>query len=540
MKLKPLGLEPLFDGVDLAGWKSVGASSEKPKGSGLLGKVGKVLVPLPAAKARQAQWSVEGDSIHGTKGPGELESQAQFDNFVLRVGARMPDRKNERIRTAVALRGSPGQLASGYSVPLDGSEHSGGLAGLQDPRETLRLPGNTVFETIVASGRHIAVWMDGYPVTDWTDTRVDASSPKSGARTTAGPIALEAPASDSEVSFREVSVASLPKELGKQKQTVVAAAPISPLPGLPPSSPAAPAALSQTTVSQANPADGLLAIETRQQAESKAKEAQTASLMSQALRSTNPAEQASLYTRILNIDPNNMPAAQGYKDAQQKVEQSRAQQQQRAEQEARQGQEQTNKQQELQRAMNSGEAAFLQGNLGRAMSELSIAERIAPGNPAVTALRQRVSAAYSLHQRVRWIAGGGAGVALLAALVYFWRRRRRGGSDRRAVLEVVDGIDKGRRFPLDAAVSHIGAVAQDGGARNEIVVRDAERMVSRFHCEIHRRENQLFLVDCNSSNGTFVDSKRALAGKPVRLKNGSRVELGQTCALQLRFERVKR
>ena len=535
IKLKPLALQPLFDGVDLSGWKSVGTPPAKPKGSGLLSRIGKVLAPMPAPKEKQAEWSVKEDAIHGVKGPGQLESQLQFDNFVLQIAARAPDRNKDQMRTAIVFRGDAGQLASGYSVPLDNSKHSGGVAGLQTPRETLALPGSTVFETIVASGRHIGVWMDGYPVTDWTDTRVDASSPKSGARTAAGPIALEAPSSDSDVNFREVSVSSLPKDMGKQKQTV-AAVPPAPMPIPPP--PIVPAAApSQGTAPQTNPAQDLIAMQARQQAESQAKQAQVANLMSQALRSNNSAEQASLYGRILDIDPNNVPAAEGYKDAQQKTEQARAQQQQRQEQQARQSEDQANKQQQLQRAMGQGQTAFVHGDLARAMSQLSIAERIAPGNPAVQALRQRVNGAYSLQERVRWIAGGGGVVALLAGLVYLWRRRGRGGRNRHAVLEVVDGIDKGKRFNLDGAVSHIGAVTQDGGARNEIVLRDAERMVSRFHCEIHRRENQLFVVDCNSSNGTFVDNKRIPSGKPVRLRNGSRVELGRTCALQVRFER---
>jgi hypothetical protein len=50
-------------------------------------------------------------------------------------------------------------------------------------------------------------------------------------------------------------------------------------------------------------------------------------------------------------------------------------------------------------------------------------------------------------------------------------------------------------------VSHIVVVAQDGGTRHDVVVRDVERPISRFHCEIHNHKGKLFLLDCNSANG---------------------------------------
>jgi pSer/pThr/pTyr-binding forkhead associated (FHA) protein len=122
---------------------------------------------------------------------------------------------------------------------------------------------------------------------------------------------------------------------------------------------------------------------------------------------------------------------------------------------------------------------------------------------------------------------------LLVSIAALWRARGR----RRPYLEVVEGIDKGKRFNLDQEVNHVGAVPQDGAARNEIVLKDIERMISRFHCEIHNRNGKLFVVDCNSSNGTSVDGTRVAVGKPVRLRNGSRVGLGKTCRLRVGYEK---
>jgi predicted component of type VI protein secretion system len=93
---------------------------------------------------------------------------------------------------------------------------------------------------------------------------------------------------------------------------------------------------------------------------------------------------------------------------------------------------------------------------------------------------------------------------------------------------------------LDQEVVHIGAVAQDGGSKNDIVLQDVERMISRFHCEIHVKDGKLFLIDCNSSNGTKLDGRRVAPGTPVRLKGGSRVDLGGTCALRVGYEKRRK
>ena len=87
---------------------------------------------------------------------------------------------------------------------------------------------------------------------------------------------------------------------------------------------------------------------------------------------------------------------------------------------------------------------------------------------------------------------------------------------------------------------HIGAVAEDGGNKNEIVVRDLERMISRSHCEIHKRNGKFFLIDCGSANGTRLDGQRVKPGKPVRVKSGARVELAGTCAMRLGWEKQKK
>jgi pSer/pThr/pTyr-binding forkhead associated (FHA) protein len=64
-------------------------------------------------------------------------------------------------------------------------------------------------------------------------------------------------------------------------------------------------------------------------------------------------------------------------------------------------------------------------------------------------------------------------------------------------------------------------------------------MISRFHCEIVKRDGHLLLKDMNSSNGTKVDGKPVSPGTWVPLSRRSRIDLGSTVVLRLGFERKK-
>ena len=50
--------------------------------------------------------------------------------------------------------------------------------------------------------------------------------------------------------------------------------------------------------------------------------------------------------------------------------------------------------------------------------------------------------------------------------------------------------------------------------------------VSRVHCKIVQRNGVNYIVDNNSTNGTFLDGDRLTPGKEVLLKNGAVVWMG--------------
>ncbi len=511
--LRPMGMNALFNGSDLSNWKAVGPPP--PKKGGLLKKL-----TGGGGKTKEAEWSVASGIIHGQAGTGQLETTAMYDDFVFQASIRVNAKDKSHPQTAVFFRGDPGQLFSGYAMSVRNefnngrasANSTGAIQGLVTPRKSSAADNQFVTATIAARGRHIQVWVDGYPVSDFQDTRAEGTAPQKDARTTAGTISLQSPDEKANLDFRRILVAQLPKTLGKGPAQATA------IPA-PTPAPVAPVAGGAQPAIQFPPPDP-----------NKPKVQQ---LMAQALATNDPQQQVQIYTQILLLDPNNQVAFNGRQQAQQKIDDARAKEQQQEQQTEQASQSEADKQAKGEQARQNAETAFLAGDLKTAQTQIALADTLLAGSPGVQQLRSRIDAAVQARERLRYIGGGVGLVAIIGLIVLYLRSR----GQRQAYLEVIEGLDKGKRYNLDQEVVHIGAVAQDGGNKNEIVVRDVERMVSRFHCEIHQHKGKFFLIDCGSANGTSVDKKPARKGKPIQLKGGARVELGGTCILKLGFEK---
>lgn len=78
-----------------------------------------------------------------------------------------------------------------------------------------------------------------------------------------------------------------------------------------------------------------------------------------------------------------------------------------------------------------------------------------------------------------------------------------------AVLEIVnEGASKGTRYELNAPLSHIGR-----GDHNDVVILDES--VSESHAKIQRREDAWYIVDMESTNGTYVAGTRVFGEAKV-------------------------
>lgn len=519
LQLKPLNLQAIFDGTDLTGWKSVPFVHPGP--SGVFKGFERMFGGGGPRKPHNAKWIVKDDIIHGEAGPGALETTASWDNFVLQVTAKATITKDKKDAiAAVYLRNQAGTAGTGYPVEIGSG--SGQIHGFAAPRKPLDEKG-FVTETVVAAGRQIAIWINGDLVTLYTDTRPEAPSPRQGARTGPGVISLNLPEDVAAVDYKTIALSPMARVDGGVVKDipVQAAAP-------------APAA---TTAAAPRPSDSAAQVAQIAAAlgvPSPATRSKSAALMNQALSSQDPAEQMRLYQQVIQMDPSNAAAIQGYKEAEQRANQAQQQQAQQQQQQAQQVTRSANRDAQTRTALAQAQQYFLAGNLGSASRALQVAEHLSPGNPAARDLRQRLNEAVGLRHRILWLSGG-AGLLCCGGLTLFLLRLRR--HRRFAVLQVVDGLDTGRRYPLDQEVVRIGAVPRDGGQKNDIVVRDVERMVSRFHCEIHKREGTFYLMDVDSSNGTCVDSANVEPGKLYPLRRGSVINLGGAVSLRLAYGR---
>lgn len=193
IKLRPLDLVPLLAGKDLAGWKVYP------------GKPGKFTL------SSSGELEVRG-------GPGQIETQQSFADFILAGEVRVGTKNGN---SGIFFRNIPGEFALGYecqihngfmvgdrSLPLDCG--TGGFYRRQNARRIVGDDFRWFQLTLAVSGKHMAAWVNGYQVSDWTDTRMAHENPRRGLRTGAGTLALQAHDQTTSVSFRNLRAAELP------------------------------------------------------------------------------------------------------------------------------------------------------------------------------------------------------------------------------------------------------------------------------------------------------------------------------------------
>ncbi|HUO83723.1 MAG TPA: FHA domain-containing protein [Thermoanaerobaculia bacterium] len=92
-------------------------------------------------------------------------------------------------------------------------------------------------------------------------------------------------------------------------------------------------------------------------------------------------------------------------------------------------------------------------------------------------------------------------------------------ADRRLSLAITDGPDEAKVFRIDKPRVVIGR------ANTDIALNDPE--ASREHAAIEVHENEFFLRDLDSRNGTFLDANR-LETEPVEIFNQTEFRVGST------------
>jgi serine/threonine protein kinase len=98
--------------------------------------------------------------------------------------------------------------------------------------------------------------------------------------------------------------------------------------------------------------------------------------------------------------------------------------------------------------------------------------------------------------------------------------------------------ERGDRFLLSLKKNSLG---RNTGGKNiindiDLTSLDVKKIVSRLHARILVENNEFYLQDLNSHNGTFVDGERIAPDQPRKLKSGDVIEFGSK-GVKLKFVR---
>jgi len=202
VRLKPLNLQPLLNGVDLTGWKAVPSK--------------------PDAKST-ADFKWQGEAVTVKGGPGFLETANAYGDFVFQIDAATHAKD---LNSGFFFRAEPGTAAApsnGYEVQVNNMRQDGDRTkpdktqqgtGAIFRRATARIVAADDFQwatiTLVASGPQFATWVNGYPVVSWKDERPADPNPRKGLRLEAGHISLQGHDPSTDVSFRKAKIGVLP------------------------------------------------------------------------------------------------------------------------------------------------------------------------------------------------------------------------------------------------------------------------------------------------------------------------------------------
>ncbi len=190
MRLRPLVLTSIFNGQDLTGWN---------------------IIP-----GKKSVFSVVDGSLNIKNGSGQIETQGVYKDFLLQLEIIS---NGDGLNSGVFFRGPVGVFWKGYESQIknawEGDDRTkpvdfgtGGLYGIQPARKVVSTDREWFQKTIVCDGNHMAVWINGYLVSDYLDTRsVSAEGQgKAGYCAEAGTIHLQGHDPKTDLSFRNIHI----------------------------------------------------------------------------------------------------------------------------------------------------------------------------------------------------------------------------------------------------------------------------------------------------------------------------------------------
>jgi hypothetical protein len=217
-RLRPVNMQSLFNGKNLDGWR------------------------VFEGKGKKSNYNVTKEGWLNVKdGPGDLQTTKLFDDFVLQLECIS---NGDRLNSGIFFRCIPGQYQQGYEAQIhngwtdtpkksytideyDPKTHkllnkkkiqskamdygTGAIYRRMPARFGVAKDREWFAMTVVAHERHIATWVNGIQVVDWTDNRPDNDNARNGYRAAAGAISIQGHDPTTDLSFRNIRIAELPR-----------------------------------------------------------------------------------------------------------------------------------------------------------------------------------------------------------------------------------------------------------------------------------------------------------------------------------------
>ena len=194
IQLKPLGMTGMFNGRDLTGWKTY---------------------PKMASKFTVT----DAGELNVQNGRGQLESEGRYGDFALQFECQT---HAPSLNSGVFFRCLPGEEMMGYECQIhNGFKNgdrtqpqdcgTGGFFRRQNARRVVADDLKWFHMTLIADGPHMAAWVNGYQVSDWTDDRPANENPRQGLRLEPGTIMIQGHDPTTNISFRNLRIAEWPQ-----------------------------------------------------------------------------------------------------------------------------------------------------------------------------------------------------------------------------------------------------------------------------------------------------------------------------------------
>jgi hypothetical protein len=195
IRLRPwVGAMPLFNGKDLEGWS--------------------------LDRAEKCEFTVtKNGELQVKNGPGQIDTTADLENFVLQAECKV---NGDGVNSGFFFRTLREGRWAGYESQInnrmkDGDATkpadfgTGGIYRRQPARRVVAKDHEWFTNTIVADGPHMAVWVNGYQVSDWTDKRPEKENAREGLRLKGGAIAIQGHDATTDFLFRDIRAVELPR-----------------------------------------------------------------------------------------------------------------------------------------------------------------------------------------------------------------------------------------------------------------------------------------------------------------------------------------